>query len=348
MSQPLASPACASWELLPASRSELRCHQLQAVRWLSSLERQGAGGILADESEADRCAAVCGLLSHLASNPPAPLPLTGQPPQPGITAMTGGGGPAGGSHGVAVGPHAVLLLAPGDRLARWSSAIAEHVEVDLLLNDGSEDFMRTLRAVAADLAPAAGVGGGSAAAGRDNSVGCDSGSGTSAGSNSADRSAPFLSRCAFGGSSGSGCGPGLQDGGGAADACGQRRGICLEALPAPQALCRMPAGSRVILSAGEPEPVPGDCIWLLLQLLAPQVQQPLWQAIAEVQQRLLAPENAELKDRLLGEIHSRLWALLRPLQLSRRARDFDLANMRANSTHLNLYDHFSAARADGV
>ena len=50
---------------------------------------------------------------------------------------------------------------------------------------------------------------------------------------------------------------------------------------------------------------------------------------------------------VLAEVRSRLWALLRPLMLHRRARDVDLVTMRAATTNLNLYDHFSAARADG-
>lgn len=47
--------------------------------------------------------------------------------------------------------------------------------------------------------------------------------------------------------------------------------------------------------------------------------------------------------RVLAEIRERLWGLLCPITLHRRASDVDLSTMRATTTNLNLFDHFSAA-----
>ncbi len=118
-------PRLCSQELLPACRSELRNHQLQAVRWLSSLETQGVTGILADELQADRRAAIAGLLAHVASTPPDDNSLL-------LPRHSGGSsapGPA---------PSVCLLLAPADSLTAWADCIQEAVEMQVLLNDGSQ------------------------------------------------------------------------------------------------------------------------------------------------------------------------------------------------------------------
>lgn len=116
---------CCSQELLPACRSELRNHQLQAVRWLSSLETQGVTGILADELQADRRAAIAGLLAHVASTPRDESNLA-------IPRRTGGSGVPGPA------PSVCLLLAPADSLTAWADCIQEAVEVQILVNDGSQ------------------------------------------------------------------------------------------------------------------------------------------------------------------------------------------------------------------
>ncbi|PNH00695.1 hypothetical protein TSOC_013469, partial [Tetrabaena socialis] len=271
-------------ELLPASRSELRSHQLAAVRWLASLEQSGGGGVLADEAEADRQAEVVGLLSHLASTPPeAPhLHLRSHREQsPGSSGgASGGGAPA-------VPGNVCLLLAPSSALSRWGEAISAHVDGRLHrlhLHDGS---------------PASGSGGS--------------------------------------GSPHRGCGG---DGGGGLDAGEAGQHLHL--------LGRLPAPCRVLLSAGDPAPSAGDGIWLLLQLLAPSLQRPLWEAVGSLQQVLLTSGGvgAQCQQGVMAAVHSRLWALLRPLVLHRRARDVELEHLRATATSLNLYDHFSAARGE--
>ncbi|EFJ42420.1 hypothetical protein VOLCADRAFT_97515 [Volvox carteri f. nagariensis] len=309
-------------DLLPASRSELRSHQLLAVRWLVSLELQGAGGVLADELEQDRRAEVAGLLSHLLAQAPlTSLLSSSSSSMPMFQEMLQGFAGGSGSGGAGIGPggggeggggnntQICLLLAPGGSLGGWAEAIREHVDVSVQLYDGT--------------------------------AGC---------------AAALQTACAEPGSaSGSGCRPGLNFGIGLnrLEGCGRRRqGMDLESYPHLHLLTRLPAACRVLLSAGVPEPS-GDGIWLLLQLLAPKVHRPLWEAVCELQQGLLASGavGAHSKEAVLSEIHSRLWGLLRPLTLHRRARDVELTTMRAVATNLNLYDHFSAAdggrRADG-
>ena len=56
--------------------------------------------------------------------------------------------------------------------------------------------------------------------------------------------------------------------------------------------------------------------------------------------------HTHTQEEVLADVHSRLWALLRPLVLSRRARDVDLCCRRAAATSLNLFDHFSSVRGD--
>ncbi|GIL93722.1 hypothetical protein Vretimale_39 [Volvox reticuliferus] len=126
-------------ELLPASRSELRNHQLQAVRWLASLELQGAGGVLADELEQDRRAEVAGLLSHLL--------MLG--PYPSFSEMNNGGTSRVACEG---GSQVCMLLAPSDSLSGWAEAISEHVDVGVHVHDGTADSTAALQAACAALA----------------------------------------------------------------------------------------------------------------------------------------------------------------------------------------------------
>ncbi|GFR42685.1 hypothetical protein Agub_g3496 [Astrephomene gubernaculifera] len=439
-------------ELLPASRSELRNHQLQAVRWLASLERCGAGGVLADELDQDRRAEVAGLMSHLASNPPDLLPLPVPVPMPsqafaaqqqqqqqqqcqGAGRQTQQGqqqqaGFAGVGGPLSAAPHtanAVVLLAPGSSLAAWSEAISEHVDVTVQVYDGSPASTAALQTACAGCAPSPMLRPGTAATTRrtaNGGAGPLTGSASSGSNSSAAgvfppvlQPAPPLQlfrACTSAGSSkllvvlaplehlprdvavlsqlpqrmmvvdlaarpgGGGRREAGGSGGGAAAAsgdssgsanrpfgpfssgfavgsdsgprqpCPRAEGMDLESYPHLHLLTRMPAASRVLLSAGLSEPR-GDGIWLLLQLLAPNVQQPLWQAVSELQQGLLASGDvgAQCRERVLGELRERLWGLLRPLTLHRRARDVDLGTMRSAATSLNLYDHFSAAKADG-
>ncbi|KAG2491036.1 hypothetical protein HYH03_010483 [Edaphochlamys debaryana] len=461
-------------ELLPASRSELRTHQLAAVRWLVALQGAGGGGVLADEAEGDRRAEVAGLLAHLAANPPqtAAGAEPHHPLGPRLPSVAeGGAGPAGaGAHeqrygalggragggggGPEAAPHACLLLAPASRLAAWGEAIREVVDVELrgleALAEGAaggpQPFGNHVPSAGGGGAPSGGMCGGPSnvagahcSGGRRSAVG-GAGPSSAGGSLSGGSSAAgvFPAACApaslqpgplqlqahmrqalggappapgpprlqvvlaplealahagallapllplrllvvdlaaeqgpGGGSlSGSGeweaadfsfrlAGGGAAGGSRGGSGSGPRRGLTdLGGLPSLHLLSRLPAECRVLLSAGDPQPpasgspsggaLPGaDPVWLLLQLLAPAVQQPLWEAVGALQTALLAAGSvgAEAKEGLLSEVRSRLWGALRPLVLARAARESELSFMRGASTNLNLYDHFSAARA---
>ncbi|GIL63765.1 hypothetical protein Vafri_17774 [Volvox africanus] len=443
-------------DLLPASRSELRNHQLQAVRWLASLELQGAGGVLADELEQDRRAEVAGLLSHLLML--GPYPSFSEMNNGGSTRMAGGGG-----------SQVCMLLAPSGSLSGWAEVISEHVDVRVHVHDGTADSTAALQAACAAFVhrpgaaastpgpvarasqppphtgPLTGVSS-AAAASRQTAAGAPllSSSCSAAGvyplppprhphtvaevvtaaaasplmrpsvggSGVQHRSllvvlaplehlhrdaglltqipqrllvvdlAPSEANDVDGGSgsvsAGRGTGSGDDNDGvgkvlfrtfggdfevGPDSDSGSRRttqlcpgpmgrrgqGMELESYHHLHLLTRMPAACRVLLSAGIPEPA-GDGIWLLLQLLAPRVHRPLWEAVSELQHGLVAsgPLGPQCKENVLSEVHGRLWGLLRPLTLHRRARDVDLATMRVTATNLNLYDHFSAARTDGA
>ncbi|KAG2423661.1 hypothetical protein HXX76_015178 [Chlamydomonas incerta] len=510
-------------ELLPASRSELRTTQLQAVRWLASLQRAGASGVLADELEADRRAEVAGLLAHLAATPPEPEDLPAGAAGFAAGAASGSGG--GLAAAAAAAPvNACLLLAPTCSLGSWREVICGGVmDVAVHLHDGAQPdggAAALMRAAAASVhvragAAAASAGhnraqglgqpacGGAAAAapgGRRSACGgaCPpaGGSGAAGGGGGGSSAAgvfppagsgyslqhqpyhphqqqhqtlhPFQPHPAGGGAGptgGAGAGPnaglapppvllllpppppqllvvlaplehlprdvgllshlparltivdlapasahahvqqhhqhqqqqqqpfhragggsdggaddefsfrlgpvgggGSGSGGGAAGGSGSSSGgagcgggMDLESYSHLHLLTRMPAASRVLLSAGEPEPasLAGSCIWLLLQLLAPNTQQPLWRSVSELQTALLAACSSGggggggggglgevSKEEVLADVHGRLWALLRPLVLARRARDVDLSCRRAAATSLNLFDHFSSVRGD--
>ncbi|GLI65950.1 hypothetical protein VaNZ11_009631 [Volvox africanus] len=441
-------------DLLPASRSELRHHQLQAVRWLASLELQGAGGVLADELEQDRRAEVAGLLSHLLML--GPYPSFSEMNNGGSTRVAGGGG-----------SQVCMLLAPSGSLSGWAEVISEHVDVRVHVHDGTADSMAALQAECTALAhrpgaaastpgpvartsqlpphtgPQTGVSS-AAAASRRTAAGAPllSSSSSAAGVYPPPRhpltvaeavtaaAASPLMRPNVGGSglqhrsllvvlaplehlhrdaglltqipqrllvvdlappegndgeggSGSVCAGRGTGSGDDSDGVGKTlfrifsgdfevgpdsdsgshhtaqfcsgpmgrwgQGMVLDSYHHLHLLTRMPAACRVLLSAGIPEPA-GDGIWLLLQLLAPRVHRPLWEAVSELQHGLVAsgPLGAQCKENVLSEIHGRLWGLLRPLTLHRRARDVDLVTMRVTATNLNLYDHFSAARTDGA
>lgn len=102
------------------------------------------GGVLADEQEADRRAAVAGLLSHMlllpwphVRTPEQHMPLQSPGPAGGV------GTPA---TRIGWGPRVCLLLAPAAALSGWAAAISDHVNVCVHVHDGTADSVAALQA----------------------------------------------------------------------------------------------------------------------------------------------------------------------------------------------------------